>query len=40
MRLTKERRPDMWQEFIDKFKADEKAYPKKERLLVQSLIDD
>ena len=40
MRLTKERRPDMWQEFIDKFKADEKAYPKKEQLLVQSLIDD
>ena len=40
MRLTKERRPDMWQEFTDKFKADEKAYPKKERTLIQLLIDD
>ena len=25
MRLTKERRPDMWQEFVEKFRADEKA---------------
>lgn len=32
MKLTKERRPDMWQNFIEKFRADEKAYPKKERL--------
>ena len=38
MRLTKERRPDMWQEFVEKFRADEKAYSKKERLLIESVI--
>lgn len=38
MRLTKERRPDMWQEFVEKFRADEKAYYKKERLLIESVI--
>lgn len=40
MRLTKERRPDMWQEFIEKFRTDEKAYSKKERLLIESVIRD
>ena len=40
MRLTKERRPDMWQNFIEKFRADEKAYPKKERLLIESIIEE
>ena len=38
MRLTKERRPDMWQEFVEKFSADETAYSKKERLLIESVI--
>ena len=38
MRLTKERRPDMWQEFVEKFRTDEKAYSKKERLLIESVI--
>ena len=40
MRLTKERRPDMWQEFVEKFRTDEKAYSKKERLLIESVIRD
>lgn len=40
MKLTKERRPDMWQNFIEKFRADEKAYPKKERLLIESIIEE
>lgn len=40
MRLTKERRPDMWQEFVEKFRTDEKAYSKKERLLIESVIMD
>lgn len=40
MKLTKERRPDMWQNFIEKFRADEKAYPKKERLLIESIIKE
>ena len=40
MRLTKERRPDMWQKFVEKFRAAEKAYSKKERLLIESLIRD
>ena len=40
MRLTKERRPDMWQKFVKKFRTDEKAYPKKERLLIESVIRD
>ena len=40
MRLTKERRPDMWQEFVEKFRTDEKAYPKKERLLIESVIEN
>ncbi|ASS38592.1 tRNA (guanosine(37)-N1)-methyltransferase TrmD [Mogibacterium pumilum] len=40
MILTKERRPDMWQNFVKKFRADEKAYPKKERLLIESVIRD
>ena len=40
MRITKERRPDMWQEFVEKFRADEKAYSKKERLLIESVIRD
>ena len=40
MRLTKERRPDMWQEFVEKFRADETAYSKKERLLIESVIRD
>lgn len=40
MRLTKERRPDMWQKFVEKFRAAEKAYSKKERLLIESVIRD
>lgn len=40
MKLTKERRPDIWQNFIEKFRADEKAYPKKERLLIESIIEE
>lgn len=40
MKLTKERRPDMWQNFIEKFRADEKDYPKKERLLIESIIEE
>ena len=40
MRLTKERRPDMWQEFVETFRTDEKAYSKKERLLIESVIRD
>ena len=40
MRLTKERRPDMWQEFVEKFRTDEKAYSKKERLLIESVMRD
>ena len=40
IRLTKERRPDMWQKFVGKFRADEKAYSKKERLLIESVIRD
>ncbi|WP_456078645.1 tRNA (guanosine(37)-N1)-methyltransferase TrmD [Mogibacterium diversum] len=40
MRLTKERRPDMWQKFVEKFRTDEKAYSKKERLLIESVIRD
>ena len=40
MRITKERRPDMWQEFVEKFRTDEKAYPKKERLLIESVIEN
>ena len=40
MRLTRERRPDMWQKFVEKFRAAEKAYSKKERLLIESLIRD
>lgn len=40
MRLTKERRPDMWQEFVEKFRADENTYSKKERLLIESVIRD
>ena len=40
MRLTRERTPDMWQKFVEKFRADEKAYSKKERLLIESVIRD
>lgn len=40
MRLTRERRPDMWQKFVEKFRADEKACSKKERLLIESVIRD
>lgn len=40
MRITKERRPDMWQEFVEKFRTDEKAYPNKERLLIESVIEN
>lgn len=40
MRLTRERRPELWADFVRKFRADEKAYPKKERLLIKSIIDE
>ena len=38
MIFTKERIRYLWLEFVDKFIADEKAYSKKERLLIESVI--